>query len=290
LSLAEYRELQEYAKAQGVTIVPEFDMPGHTNAALHAIPELNENGIAAAAYDGVDVGFSALRLANPATKPFIEAVFNTICDATIGDWVHIGGDEVHTVGSEEYVALVQIANDAVKAKGKRAIGWQEIANLVDAVDTTDKATLPRVQYWVPKLDSANVLKAAAAGFEIILSPADRVYLDMKHDEDDPVGQTWMRIVDLPHSRNWEPTEYLPELPASQIAGVEAALWSETCKSFEDLLSLIFPRLAAVAEVAWSQPGHEATFIQRLTPHDQQWRNWGVPERSIARLAATNEPQ
>jgi hexosaminidase len=285
MSLAEYRDLQEYAATKGIIIVPEIDLPGHTHAALHAIPELNADGKSPDAYHGIDVGMSQLRAANPATKPFIETVIDTIAQNTKGEYFHIGGDECPGLPTDEYNELVKFANDVALKNGKKTIAWQEAASLVNYQNPTQDEIqdLPLMQYWSPQIKSDDFVNAAKAGLQVILSPAQHVYLDMKHDENDELGLVWAGQTSLEKSRDWEPEELIPGLPKTQIIGVEGALWSETCRSFDDLLKLIFPRLPAVAEVAWSAPGHKADFVTRLKPHQELWQARGVPAKAIERL-------
>ena len=296
LTLAEYRDLQEYAASRGVTIVPEIDLPGHTRAALHAIPELNDDGIAPPLYFGTEVGHSLLRLANPATKPFIETVINTVSENTLGEWIHIGGDESPLLADDEYRALVGIANEAVLANGKRAVAWQEAAKLATVPSPTGRAEpFPLLQFWIPIIDLKPLFAALGQGARLIMSPGDRAYLDMKYDDDDPLGLAWAGTFDLAKARSWDPESYLAaaaptgqQIPQGVIHGVEAAVWSETCRSLADLEALLFPRLAAIAEVAWSGANGQANFIERLKPHAALWRKWGFPASTLDRLAAASD--
>jgi hexosaminidase len=287
MTLQEYQELQKYAASKGITIVPEVDLPGHINAALHAIPELNPDGIAPEPNYGIEVGISQLRVDNPATAPFINEVIKTFCEWTVGDWVHIGGDEVPNLTKEEYQQLVAIANNAVIANGKKTIAWQDAAVAAEYLQENSQkdSELPVLQYWTPQIDLAQIARAGEQGYRVILSPADRIYLDMKYDENDPLGLTWIGHTNLEKARNWEPSELLPGFPADQILGMEGALWSETCRAQSDMLSLLFPRLAAVADLAWAAPGAAADFPQRVAAHGELWKRWGVPQISIDRLAA-----
>lgn len=276
LTLAEYQKLQQYAGQFNVTIVPEIDLPGHIHAALHAIPELNPDGIAPPAYYGVEVGMSQLRLANPATKPFIETVLTTLCANTLGDWVHIGGDEVPDLPVPEYRELVAYARDVVVAAGKRPVAWQDAADIPGL----------RIQYWNHRDDSDATRNASQRGEQLIMSPADRAYLE-KHDANDPLGGDWgggLLPISLAQARNWEPELVVDGADPETLVGVEAAIWSETLASFDDLLTLLFPRLPALAEVAWTSiPNSGSSFAQRLQGHRALWEYHGVPEIAHTRL-------
>jgi len=284
LSLTEYKELQGYAKGRGIIIVPEIDLPGHVHAALHAIPELNPDGKALPPYHGTEVGHSRLLRNNPATKPFIKAVLDTVSENTIGDYVHVGGDEVPLLPADEFAELVNYAREVVTTHGKTPVLWQEGAVTVTSPETANVL----IQYWEPRLDKTPMLEAAQHGAQFIYSPANHIYLDIKYAPDEKLGLTWgtsMGPFPVDQARNWDPASLIPEIPESQITGVEGALWAETFRSYEDFLSMLFPRLAAVAEVAWLEPNPEleATFRHRAKAQADTWREWGVPETAINRL-------
>jgi len=91
----EYKDLVKYAASRHITIVPEIDMPGHTNAALSSYAELNCNGIAPPLYTGTDVGFSSLCVNKEITYQFLDDVIRELARMTPGPYIHIGGDEAH---------------------------------------------------------------------------------------------------------------------------------------------------------------------------------------------------
>ncbi|HEX5581241.1 MAG TPA: family 20 glycosylhydrolase, partial [Gemmatimonadaceae bacterium] len=91
---AQYSDIVAYAAARHITVVPEIDMPGHTNAALSSYPELNCDGKAPPPYFGVRVGFSALCVEREAVTRFVDDVVRELAPLTPGPWIHLGGDEV----------------------------------------------------------------------------------------------------------------------------------------------------------------------------------------------------
>lgn len=243
-SAADYAAIQDHAARRGVVVVPEIDLPGHVNAAQHALPELNPSGRARPAYLGIDVGFSRLHADLAATAPFIRSVLADVAAMTVGPYVHIGGDEPPEMPAAEYAALVELAADAVRAAGKTVVGWQEAA----------RAALPPgsvVQYWDERSGADVVAAAAAAGARVLLSPATRTYLDMKYDATTPVGLEWAGHIRVRDAYDWEPLAVLPDVAPADVIGVEAAVWAETIRTPDDLFFLLLPRLAAFAEVAWS---------------------------------------
>jgi hexosaminidase len=260
----DYREIVEYAAARFIVVVPEIDLPGHTNAALAAYPELNCDGHARAPYTGIDVGFSALCPDKEFTYTFLDAVFAELAALTPGEYVHIGGDECPTLPAEEYAAIVQRAQDIVAAHGKTVIGWQEIAAAKLLPSTV-------VQFWGVTPDAPEVV---AAGNRVIMSPANRTYLDMKYDGDTRLGLSWAGYISVRESYDWDPVTYLDGV---QVIGVESPLWTETVSTVEDIEYLAFPRLAATAELGWSPAAsHDwAAFRQRLAAQAYRWKALGM---------------
>ena len=269
---AEYTELVEYAAARHITIVPEIDMPGHTNAALASYPELNCDGVAPPLYTGIRVGFSAICPSKESTYAFVEDVVRELAELTPGPFLHLGGDEVEKLTRDEYLRFVERVEGIVRAHGKRMIGWGEIAPA-----NLDPGTI--VQHWRSDArasrDSAHL--HAARGGSIIMSPGNRTYLDMKYDSTTVLGLRWAGLISVEHAYSWEPSTFLPRVPAERVLGVEAPLWAETLEKRADYEYLAFPRLIAIAELGWSRPGVRGWdgFRARLAEHGPRLQALGV---------------
>ena len=270
LTAEEYVSLVDYAAVRGIQVVPEVDVPGHVNAAQHALPELNPDGEPTEVYTGIEVGFSKLSADLPATEPFLRDVFGELAAMTPGGYLHIGGDEVLSMESTEYARLVDMAARAVRDAGKQVIGWQEIA-------TTPLEPGTVVQYWEPKEDLSFFAEAARSGARFIMSPGSKAYLDMKYHEGFPLGLQWAGFVPLQTAYDWEPTELIDGVPAESVLGVEAAIWTETLRTLDDLTTMLLPRLGAVAEVAWTAPEdrHWDDFTVRIAGQAADWRARGL---------------
>ena len=261
----QFAELARYAAERYVTIVPEIDMPGHTNAALASYAALNCNGVAPPLYTGTRVGFSTLCVTSDSTYRFVGDVVRELAALTPSPWLHIGGDEVEKLTRDEYRAFIERVQAIVRSHGRRMIGWGEIAPAA-----LDPGTI--VQHW--KTDSSAV--HAARGGKVILSPNKRAYLDMKYDSSTILGLRWAGLIDVRDAYDWNPAEQFPGVDEHSVLGVEAPLWAETLVKPEDWEFMAFPRLLAIAEVGWSTPERDfEAFRQRLAAHGPRLAALGV---------------
>ena len=242
----DYRAIVDHAASRHMTVVPEIDLPGHTNAALASYADLNCDGVAPPLYTGTEVGFSSLCTTKEITYDFLDDVFGEVAAQSPGPMLHLGGDEAHSTPHEEYLDFVPRASALVTGHGKRVMGWQEIA----------ETPLPPgsiAQYWgTDDARSQNLARQAVAqDAEVVMSPANRVYLDMKYDPDTPYGLTWAGYVPVRKAYDWDPDTLIPGVREPDIAGVEAPLWAETLDEIGKVEFMAFPRLAGVAEIGWS---------------------------------------
>ncbi|WP_026459954.1 family 20 glycosylhydrolase [Schaalia suimastitidis] len=267
LSQADLDTLVEQAHCRHIQVIPEVDIPGHTNAALHALPGLNPNGQCPPAYKGIEVGFSTLSTAAPDTELFLHAAIDALIPHSQAG-IHIGGDESFSTTEGDYEAIVRMAAARVRAHGQRVIGWQESAPYLEAGDL--------VQIWDPRLDPTQVIEATQRGVGVIVSYAHHAYLDMKQVDDESIGLDWAGIVPLAKSLQWDSRTVVAELPAEAIEGVEACLWTETVENSAHFGELVLPRLHGIAEVAWrgSAVGQWASFRRRIAGFSRLWRARG----------------
>ncbi|AEG45235.1 family 20 glycosylhydrolase [Isoptericola variabilis] len=179
------------------------------------------------AHEGTEVGISRLWFDNPATEPFLRDVIGDVARLTDGPYVHVGGDEVLTMDSDEYTRFVELACRVVREAGKTPVAWQEAAHA-----RLEAGTL--LQYWDPRVDAEPFVTAAAAGVRFVMSPGNRAYLDMKYTPEHPLGLQWAGFVELRDAYDWEPTEVVPELPADAVEGVSAAVWTETLATRDEV--------------------------------------------------------
>jgi hexosaminidase len=267
LSKDDYRHVVEYAAARHMTVVPEVDLPGHTHAVGVAYPELveepwvSETAVSEAAALGQDlpvrgehfagwaVGHSSVRIHEERTYEFVTDVLNELAEMTPGPYLHIGGDECLGTSAADFATFISRVTRIAAATGKTPVTWHEAGAVADIAPGTVG------QYWgsvTPQ--GAHAEEAAhfvARGGALIMSASDRTYLDMKPSEDFPLGLSWAGVVPLRTAYDWDPASVVPGVPESAILGIEAPLWTETVDSYADLETLVFPRLLAHAETAWS---------------------------------------
>ncbi|MFC6061726.1 beta-N-acetylhexosaminidase [Streptomyces ochraceiscleroticus] len=271
---ADYQEIVRYAQSRYLTVVPEIDMPGHTNAALASYAELNCDGIAPPLYTGTNVGFSSFCVPKPVTYDFVDDVLRELAAMTPGPYLHIGGDEAHSTSHEDYVTFMNKVQPVVAKYGKTVIGWHQLTGA-----TPIKGAV--AQYWgydaTGAAEKAQVAEAAKKGTRLILSPADRAYLDMKYTKDTELGLSWAGYVEARRSYDWDPGAYLAGAPAGSVLGVEAPMWSETLSESDQVEYMAFPRLPGIAELGWSPAStHDwDTYKVRLASQGPRWDAMGI---------------
>lgn len=298
----DFREIVAYAAARFVTVVPEIDMPGHTQAAVRAYPELA----------GVDEpAHPLLRHLDPraeATYGFVADVLGEVAALTPGPFLHIGGDEAFGMPPELYAQFVARSLELARATGKRVVAWQEAARSLalqpedvaqcwvgegDAFDPEAARKSAPAEYH-PLIDivagsfehaSRDTPQAVAAGAYVLASPSSVFYLDRRYAEESTradqnerrtrVGMASYTPRTCEELFGWRPSE-LAEIPAgARLAGVEAAIWCESVTSFDDLAFLLLPRLPGIAEKAWTPQATEwAHYRDRVGAHGPWWDRLG----------------
>ncbi|GLZ32160.1 beta-N-acetylhexosaminidase [Lentzea sp. NBRC 105346] len=267
---AQYSDVVKYAADRNITVIPEFDMPGHTNAALASYGELNCDGKKRPLYTGTDVGFSSLCIAKDVTYKFIDDVVREISALTPGPYFHIGGDEALSTPDADYVKFMNKVLPIVKKHGKTTTGWHEFIKT-----STDTALVP--QYWGTEKSNAAVADAAKRGNKVVMSPANKIYLDMKYNKNTKLGLNWAGYIEVKDAYSWNPGSYLTGVGEGSVRGVEAPLWTETIKTSADIEYMAFPRLPVAAELGWSQSSalNWDKFAPRLGAFAPRWKIQGI---------------
>ncbi|OYU26233.1 MAG: hypothetical protein CFE41_17030 [Burkholderiales bacterium PBB2] len=287
-SAEDIRSIVRYAAERYIEVVPEIDMPGHSGAAARAYP---------AYFDGL-VTFNP---AKPETYRFIDTVLGELAALFPGRYIHFGGDEVWAEKTRwaqmpEVLAMAQDLTPAGQAPQMKFVEAEFARRMVQLIrkhqrvpiawDEVIAAGLREgmvVQWW--RMDHPEaVLTALNQGQSVILSPSDRMYLDYAAGLGEP-GAPWEGNTGGPVSVEkivaWEPMpEGLSEAQRQRVLGIEAPLWTENVRSESYLQFMLYPRMAAVAEVAWRQRANSspAAFVKRLAPHIQRWKAQGLNVR------------
>jgi hexosaminidase len=248
---ADYAEIVAYAAERFITIVPEIDMPGHTNAAISAYPELG--GAPVEPYEGIEVGFSSLAIRRETTYVFIDDVVRQLSAITPGPYLHLGGDESLATTDDDFLYFIERATGIAAQYGKTLIGWHEMGRS-SALPTGTVG-----QYWNFTTPEENhgehTLSFVEQGGSVIMSPGDVAYLDMQYPETDRFGLVWAQgPTSVRAAYEWDPVEVIDGVGEQQLLGVEAPIWSETLSTIDEVEFMAFPRIAAIAEKAWSPAG------------------------------------
>jgi hexosaminidase len=283
LTAQDVGDIVRYAGERHIMVVPEIEMPGHAGAAARSYPEF------------FNPDKSAFDPANPKTYDFIRGVLTEVARQFPAPYLDFAGDEV---GDEMWKGMADV--DRLKAEqglktnqdvqgyfarkvvgiieslGKRPMAWDE---QVDA--HAPKSVI--IQWW--RRDKPEVLtEAANEGHDLVISPADELYFDYHQGEGEP-GAPWEGNKGGPQSIEkmlaWEPVPdgFTPEQSA-RVLGIEACIWTEFIATERYLQFMTFPRLLALAEVAWRPKGprDDKEFEQRLQPHIEALRAKGIDAR------------
>lgn len=259
----DFKEIVKYAADRYIDIIPEFDMPGHTNAALASYGFLNPDGQKKELYTGIDVGFSTLNIHDEKTYEFIDDVYNEVSKISPSKYIGIGGDEASVVKTEDYNYFVGRVNRIAEKYNKTPIGWDPI----DTVPEIDQQAV--LQNWKDSNE-----EATNKGMSMIISIAHNCYLDMKYDENSPYGLKWAGYIPIEKAYNWDPTDFARR---DLILGVESPLWSETINDSDGMDYLMYPRLLGYSEIGWTAKADRDwnEYKGRLEQQGERLENKGI---------------
>lgn len=273
------KEIVAYAADRHIMVVPEFDMPGHATAVCRSYPELSGGG------EGKWNGFT-FHPCKETTYQFISDVLDEIVALFPSPYIHIGGDEVHygnqswftdpeiqqfikdkqlqnETGLEHY--FVRRAADIVASKGKTMIGWDEI---IDAGVSPDKAVI----MWWRHDRKHQLVKALENGFRVIMTPRRPLYADFVQYSTHKVGRLWNGYDPIEDIYRFpDPIIHLTKDYEDQVMGMQFSLWTERVADAKRLDYMTFPRLAAVAESAWTPAkAKESSLFMKKLPYFLQY--------------------
>lgn len=265
------KEIVAYAKARHIEVIPEIDMPGHAQATIAAYPEI---GCVNAAPYVATGGVFKNNTYNPGkeeTFEFAEKMLNEVMDLFPYKYVHIGGDECNKEQwkvdpyaqrrmKEENLKdehelqsyFIKRIEKIINKRDRVMIGWDEILEGGLAPNAT-------VMSWRGEKGG---IASAKAGHEVIMTPSNYCYIDLKQGHDDLEPNLGYSRLLLSKSYNYKviPDALTPE-EGKLIKGIQANLWTESISDWSKLTYMSFPRTYAIAETAW-------------TPHENKnWNNF-----------------
>jgi len=272
-------EVVAYAAERMITVVPEIEMPGHVQAAVHAYPELSSRPDTA---PGVMMfwGVSPFIL-NPtdASVQFMQNVLREVLTLFPSPWIHIGGDEatkeqwkaspdiqtrIKSLGLKDEHEMqswfVRQMDGFLTAQGRRMIGWDEILEGGLAPNAT-------VMSW---RGMAGGITAAKSGHDVVMAPGSHTYFDHYQSRDktsEPHAFGGFTPIDSVYAFEPVPPS-LTEVEARHVLGAQAQLWTEYIPNSRHAEYMAYPRLVALAEVLWTPRALRdyANFRSRLLPH------------------------
>ena len=283
---AQIRDVVAHASSLHIDVVPEVDIPGHATAAISAYPQLGVSGrpIAVSNEWGVNVN---LFNADETTMRFLEDVLGQVVKLFPGRYVHIGGDEavkdqwkasakmrarIRELGVKDEAGLqawmVARLERFLSTHDRRLLGWDEILD----------GELPPSATVMSWRGTDGGIAAAKRGHDVVMTPWDKLYLDYLQTMSPAEEPGRPTQVTLETVYAFEPVPaVLDATQAKHILGVQANVWTEHMRSFKRVQHAVFPRIAAVAESAWSpREGKDyADFLQRLPAMLPRWTSIGI---------------
>jgi len=293
------RDIVKYAADRQITIVPEIEMPGHSQCVLAAYPELacKPGKYATVTFWGV---FDDILCPTPETITFFENILDEVCAIFPGTYIHIGGDEVPKTRWKESPYIQELMKregiddvekiqgwfnrqieEYLKSKNRKLIGWDEI---LDGGISESAA----IMSWRGENGG---IAAANMGNEVVMSPGsmamywDHAYGDLAFEPDSIGRQEGNAPLSKIYAYNPVPNEIAMD-KKQYILGVQANIWSEYIKSAFAHEYLTYPRMLALAEIAWTLPENKNwnDFVQRTANQyirfDEKRINYRLPEPII----------
>ncbi|MFD2600408.1 family 20 glycosylhydrolase [Sphingobacterium corticis] len=264
------RELVDYAAKKGINIIPEIEMPGHSEEVLAVYPQLSCTGLAH--------GQNELCVGNEETFTFLKNVLDEVIAIFPSEYIHIGGDEADKthwktcpkcralkeklgVETEEELQsyAIQQMDEYLQSKGRKMIGWDEILE----GGLTDGAT---VMSW---RGEEGGIEAANKGHDVIMTPQSHLYFDFYQFDPRTEPTAFGGYLPLERVYSYNPiSEKIDPEKAHHILGAQANVWTEFMPNPQHVEYMAFPRALALAEVNWTDQEQRdfPDFKRRLQKH------------------------
>ncbi|MBO7282805.1 MAG: beta-N-acetylhexosaminidase [Alistipes sp.] len=259
LTKAEAKELVAYAADRYITIIPEIEMPGHSDEVIAAYPELGCSHKPERQGD--------LCIGKEATFEMMQAILDEIIEIFPSEYIHIGGDEAGKSSWKEcedcqrrmkeeglesvdelQSYMIHRIEEYLNARGRQIIGWDEILEGGLAPNAT-------VMSW---RGEEGGLAAAAAGHKVVMSPHGYCYIDAPQDAPYSQPESIGGYLPLEKVYSYDPAPATMDSTVAQyIMGVQANLWAEFIVTDDHYEHMLWPRAIAIAEIGWSNPERRA---------------------------------
>ena len=274
------KEVVAYANTRQVTIIPEIEMPGHSQAAIAAYPALGCTGeqVEVATKWGV---FNEVYCPKESTFKFLEDVIDEVVALFPGKYIHIGGDEAPKTNWKKCAHCQRLIKEKglkdehglqsyfiarmekyINTKGKQIIGWDEILEGGLAPNAT-------VMSW---RGTSGAVEAAKEGHDVILTPGSHCYFDhyQSDNENEPLAIGGFLPLEKVYHFNPIPKE-LSDQEATYVLGAQGNVWTEYMQTEKQVEYMAFPRAVALSEVVWSSPENKnyIDFINRLEQYQKR---------------------
>ena len=282
----EIRALVAYAAARHVTIVPEIDMPGHAQAAVAAYPKIGVLGDRPPVSTSWGVKPYLLDV-SPQSFALVDGVLDEVMALFPSAYIHVGGDEaikdqwrlsptiqaqIRALGLKNEDALqswfIERVGRSLAAHGRRPIGWDEIL----------EGGLPPSASVMSWRGEQGAIDAANAGHDVVLAPAPTLYFDnlQSNRSDEPPGRLSIVTLQTVYAYDPLPAAIAPD-KAHHVLGAEGAIWTDGVVTPMEIQHAVFPRLDALAEIAWSPKAERdwPDFLARLDPQRRRYQRLGV---------------
>ena len=286
------KEIIKYAKERHITIIPEIEMPGHSTAAIASYPWLGTSKKEIEVPIKFGVGKDVYDVTNPKVQEFLTDVLDEVMLLFPSKIIHIGGDEVKynhwksSTSVNKYMKEKKLKTPAdlqvyftnyisnyLQSKGRRMMGWNEIMghnlhfyqNKEDTKTTQKLAKESIVHFWKGDIDL--VTTAASSGYEIVNSLHSYTYLDYKY-----------KNLPLSKAYSFDPIpEKLEVKYQDKIIGLGAQMWGEWIPTNGEMHFKVFPRIAAYAEIGWTNKENKNfnSFKSALKNLQNRWSKKGI---------------
>lgn len=267
----EIKDIILYAAERKIEIIPEIDMPGHARAANRAYPEFSGGGSERYPDFTFDPG-------NEKTYEYLTNILKEVNVLFPSKMIHLGGDEVHfgneawnynkgikelmkrknmtTLQEVERYFMIRMA-DSLFAMNSKILAWDEMAEISLPTDKT-------IIYWWRHDKKEQLQKALDKNYPVIICPRIPFYFDFVQDESHKTGRRWAgEFAELEKTYNFNINDIINEDNSSQILGFQGNLWTETVGTAQRVDFMIYPRISALAEVAWGQNNNYEEYLNRL---------------------------